>query len=122
MEFAGARLKERKGQHLGDGLVVAHSTEEIARLQVDVREGGVASRLLQHLDSSWLVTSASTHDRPVRHRKVQLPGPVDISSAEYSIAMFDARSRPAEVPGERVVLTFAGVHRFGVSITLISTK
>jgi hypothetical protein len=115
----GSRLRENTGQHLGQGIRVANSTQELARFAVREDGAGLTTRLLQCVDDTWIATSASTWARPVTRRTVLLPGSSHLQSAEYSIAMFDAAYRQPSGGGPSTVLPFSAPLPFGLSITLV---
>lgn len=117
----GARLKDDVNTHLGPGISLSHSTQEIARFQAELEEGGVRTHLLQCIDDSWEVTSASTWGGPITRRPVLLPGSQGVRGAEYSLAMFDAAAVPSSNTAHTVILPFSAPLPFGVSVTLLRT-
>jgi hypothetical protein len=115
----GARLKNDVNTHLGPGIQSSHSTQEIARFRVELDEDGVRTHLLQCIDDSWRVTSASTWGGPITRRPVLLPGSLGVQGAEYSLAMFDAAAVPSSNAAAMVILPFSAPLPFGVSVTLL---
>ena len=115
----GARLKEDRDTHLGSGISISHSTQEIARFRIDRTTDGIATRLIQCIDDSWKETSQSTWSGQLRRRSVQLPGSEGARGADYSLSMFDAAVAPSS-NSSTVVLPFSGSVPFGVSLTLLN--
>jgi len=94
----GGRLKEEKDLHCGPGITLSHTTQEIARLRVEKDVGGPQTQLSQCINDKWFVTSPSTWKKEVKRRSVLLPGSQGAVGAEYSIALFDAKSSSSLPP------------------------
>lgn len=110
----GARLKNDVLEHVGPGIQLSATTQEIARVQVTPTEYGPVTVFSQHDGDQWLCTSPSTHDGPVRRREVPLPSASSNAPTSYSIAMYDARSGVPSNTSEQVVLPFSGPVPFGL--------
>lgn len=111
---AGARLKNDVGEHVGGGIILQETTQEIAWVTVERSAGGLETRFTQREGDQWLQTSASTHGGDIRRREVALPCSSAAAGAEYSISMFDARTGVRSDSTERVVMPFSGSVPFGI--------
>lgn len=114
----GARLKHGVLQHAGPALVLAHSTQELARLSITREGGGMRTEFQQISDAASFVTG-STGIGTVTRRPVELPGASGADGAEYSIAMFDSGTRLEPATTDRIVLPFSSPTPFGISVTLL---
>ena len=115
----GARLKDGVGKHLGTGILLSHSTQEIARFRVEIEDDGLRTQLLQCVDDSWHETSDSTWGGSITRRPMLLPGSQGVDGAEYSLAMFDASVAPSSSSTQTLVLPFSSPVPFGVSVTMV---
>ena len=115
----GSRLKEDVGAHVGPGLSLTESTQEIARFVVKREADGIRTQLLQCVDNSWLGTSDSTGEGPITRRPVILPGSQRAHGAEYSLAMFDATATSVADSSITTRLPFSSPTPFGVSVSLV---
>ncbi len=115
----GSRLKDDRGTHVGPGLPLTESSQEIARFVVQREGDGIKSRLLQSIDDSWVGTSDSTWGGPITRRPVILPGSEEANGAVYSLAMFDATATAVADSSRTTYLTFSSPTPFGVSVSLV---
>lgn len=119
---AGARLKDDVGKHVGGGITLQATTQEIARVTVTPTEGGLETRFSQQDGDEWLQTSASTHGGDIRRREVSLPRSSAGGGAEYSISMFDARTGVPSDSTDRVVMPFSGSVPFGIVFQTVQSS
>ncbi len=116
---AGARLKNDVGTHVGEGIILQETTQEIARVTVTRTEGGLETHFSQQDGDEWLQTSASTHGGAIRRREVSLPCSNLGGGAEYSISMFDARTGVPADAVDCVVMPFSGSVPFGIVVETV---
>lgn len=115
----GARLKEGPGDHLGGGIMLGHTTQELARIRVQATPTGPETQLLQCTEEGWIATSRSTWSSKITRRPVMLPGSKGAIEADYSLALFDARTGTIAPSSETIVLPFSGGSHIGVCISLV---
>jgi len=116
----GARLKEDVGQHLGDGVLLSHTTQEIARVVITPTSAGPQCTFKKIMGDEWVETSPSTMGGKITGTEVALPCSSHASGGEYSISMFDARSGLLSNTSDQVVAPFSGALPFGVVFTKIA--
>ena len=112
----GARVKNDIGSYLGPGMSLSHTTEEIGRFRISRTSAGLRCELLQSVNGTWIGTEPSTMGGKVRRREVKLPLAIDATSAEYSLAMYDARSGVPSKTANQIVLPFSAPVPFGLTV------
>ena len=115
----GARLKDNVAKHIGPGIELSHSTQEIARFRAETDAPGPRCKLIQCIDDAWVGTAESTMGGDLTRRSVMLPESQDASGAEYSLAMFDASTSAPSDSTSSVVLPFSAPLPFGLSVTVL---
>ena len=115
----GARLKDNRDTHLDAGIIVSHTTQELARFIVETTPSGIQAQLLQCVNNEWLVTSPSPWSTQITRRPAILPGSQGAVSADHSIAIFDTKTSPILPTSETIVLPFLAELPIGVCLSLL---
>jgi len=120
--WAGARLKDNVGVHLGPGIRLGSgSTHEVGRVTISATTDGPKCVLKQVVDGEWFETSASTMGGNIRRTEVALPGSSGARGGEYSISFFDARSSGPAPSSEHVVIPFSERLPFGIVFSRVAS-
>ena len=106
--WGGARVKNNVGDYLSTRLTLDATTQEIARVAVSQTPAGPICQFKQMVGDDWVATDPSTMGGIVCRTQVALPASSEARSAEYSIAMFDARTGVPQNSSQMVVVPFAG--------------
>jgi len=112
----GARLKDNVGAHLGPGLTLRGTTQEIGRVRISQTSLGLRCELGQVIEENWVAATPTTMGGTMVRRQVALPYDATQPSAEYSIRMFDARSGVPSDSTNQIVLPFSAPVPFGIAV------
>ena len=118
LAWGGARVKDNVADHLGEGLLLSHTTQEIARLIVERTPKGPRCQFKQNLAGEWLESTPSMTGGRIARAQFPLPNPAS-PRCEYSISMFDARVGVPANSTNCVAVAFSAPLPFGIAFTRI---
>lgn len=120
LAWGGARVKDDADHHLGNGMLLSHTTQEIARLIIERTPDGPRCQFKQNIEGEWLESTPSTTGGAITRRQFPLPNSGG-TRCEYSISMFDARVGVPATSNDCVAVAFSAPLPFGIAFTCMAS-